>query len=497
MLARNIIWNLLGVGLPTLAAVIAIPILADALGAARFGLLTLAWVFIGYFTIFDLGLSLALTKIVSARLAAGRRDSLPLLVGTALTAASVVACISGGLVALAAPGLVGGWMEVPVELRDEALRVFYVLAVSIPFVILGSVLRGVLEAFQRFDLVNLVRLVNGLYLFIGPLLVLPWTHDMSVLIAVLAAGKAIGTVVFAVFCARLIAGLTRGLRGSAVELRELFLFGGWVTVGNIIGPLLTYTDQFMIGTLVSVSLVAFYLVPYQMITKLWVVTVAIVGVLFPAMSIHLSGNPVAAQRLFLLGMKSVVILIAPLALIAAAFAAEIMTLWLDPEHGLIGGPLLKVFALGVLINAFSFVTLAFVQASGKPDWVPKLFLIELPFYIPALYLAILTHGLMGAVIVWLAKIVIDFLFLLQACARLMPSLSQPLKAAAPGFALLFASFLPWFWEWSLGWRAAAVAVWMLVMAAIIWSRLLGVDERALLAGRWEALRRRSGTASQP
>src|SRR5690606_37843689 len=106
--------------------------------------------------------------------------------------------------------------------------------------------------------------------------------------------------------------------------------------------------------------------------------------------------------------------------------------------------------------------------------------------------AILTHGLMGAVIVWLAKIVIDFLFLLQACARLMPSLSQPLKAAAPGFALLFASFLPWFWEWSLGWRAAAVAVWMLVMAAIIWSRLLGVDERALLAGRWEALRRRSG-----
>lgn len=483
LLARNVVWNMLGVGLPTLAAIVAIPPLAAALGDARFGLLSLAWMFIGYFTIFDLGLSLALTKIVSARIAENRRDSLPVLVATALIAAAVVAVLSAVLVWLSAPRLVTEIMKVPAELHAEAAHVVYVLAVSIPFVILGSVLRGVLEAFQRFDLVNVVRLVNGLYLFLGPLLVLPWTHDMAVLVAVLAVGKAVATLVFGWLCLRLLPTLWQNLRWDPSEFRELFLFGGWITLGNIIGPLLTYTDQFMIGTLVSVTLVGYYLVPYQMITKLWAVTVAVVGVLFPAFSIHLVSDRPAAQRLFLLGMKSVAVLVAPGAFIAAAFAGDILQLWLDAEHGRVGGPLLQVFALGVLINAFSFVTLALVQASGKPDWVPKLFLVEMPFYVPALYFAIGHWGLLGAVLVWLAKIVVDFLFLLWACTRVMPELKSPLRSALPGFVLLFAGFLPLYADLSLGVRVVYAAVWLCGLLLLSWQRLLSADERALVVAR--------------
>lgn len=489
LLARNIIWNMLGVGLPTLAAVLAIPPLAGTLGEARFGLLSLAWMFIGYFTIFDLGLSLALTKIVSARIASQRSDSLTTLVGTALLAATLVAILSAAAVWLSAPRLVTQIMNVPAALHGEALGVVYVLALSVPFVIIGSVLRGVLEAFQRFDLVNLVRLANGLYLFLGPLLVLPWTHDMPILVAVLAAGKAVSTLVFTVFCLRLIPGLRRGLPWRAAELRELFLFGGWITLGNIIGPILTYTDQFMIGTLVSVALVGYYLVPYQMITKLWAVTVAVVGVLFPALSIHLVSDRPAAQRLFLLGMKSVVLLVAPFAFLAAAFAGDILQLWLDAEHGRIGGPLLQVFALGVLINAFSFVTLALVQASGKPDWVPKLFMLELPFYLPALYLAIDHWGLIGAVIVWLAKIVVDFIFLLWACTRVMPTVTPALRAGVPGFLLLFASFVPLYFGPSLEFRYVYSPLWLACLLLLSWRRLLSVDERMLIGEKWRALRK--------
>ncbi len=497
LLARNVVWNLLGVGLPTLAAVLAIPPLAGALGEARFGLLSLAWMFIGYFTIFDLGLSLALTKIVSARIAENRRPSLTSLVGTALIAATLVAVLSAVLVWGAAPRLVTQIMKVPADLQGEALQVIYVLALSIPFVILGSVLRGVLEAFQRFDLVNVVRLANGLYLFIGPLLVLPWTRDMAVLVGVLALGKAVATLVFAWFCLRLLPELLRELRWSALEFRELFLFGGWITLGNIIGPLLTYTDQFMIGTLVSIALVGYYLVPYQMITKLWAVTVAVVGVLFPALSIHLIADRPAARRLFLLGMKSVVLLVAPAAFLAAAFAGEILQLWLDAEHGRVGGPLLQVFALGVLINAFSFVTLALVQASGKPDWVPKLFLLEMPFYVPALYVAIAQCGLMGAVLVWLAKILVDFLFLLWASSRVMPEVSAALRKAVPGFLVLFGGFLPLYADLPLMWRGLYAGVWLLGLPLLSWYQLLSPDERSLILDRVRQRRRETATSTDP
>ena len=61
LLARNTILNVLGYGLPMLVAIFAIPLLVKGLGTERFGILTLAWVIIGYLSLFDLGLGRALT----------------------------------------------------------------------------------------------------------------------------------------------------------------------------------------------------------------------------------------------------------------------------------------------------------------------------------------------------------------------------------------------------------------------------------------------------
>ena len=59
LLARNTVWNLIGYGAPLVVAVFAIPLLVRGLGTSRFGVLTLAWVLVGYLSIFDLGLSRA------------------------------------------------------------------------------------------------------------------------------------------------------------------------------------------------------------------------------------------------------------------------------------------------------------------------------------------------------------------------------------------------------------------------------------------------------
>jgi len=55
-LARNVLWNLLGTGAPLLVAIVVIPVLIEGLGIERFGVLTIAWMVVGYFSLFDLGL---------------------------------------------------------------------------------------------------------------------------------------------------------------------------------------------------------------------------------------------------------------------------------------------------------------------------------------------------------------------------------------------------------------------------------------------------------
>jgi O-antigen/teichoic acid export membrane protein len=64
LIARNTLLNLIGLAAPLLVAILTIPYVVHGLGTDRFGLLSLAWVVLGYFTIFDLGLGRATTKYV-------------------------------------------------------------------------------------------------------------------------------------------------------------------------------------------------------------------------------------------------------------------------------------------------------------------------------------------------------------------------------------------------------------------------------------------------
>src|SRR5678816_296216 len=89
MIGRNTVWNLIGQVAPAIAAIFTVPILIHGLGTERFGVLTLIWLVVGYFSIFDLGLGGALTQVLAERLGRDEHESIPPLVWTAL---GVMAC---------------------------------------------------------------------------------------------------------------------------------------------------------------------------------------------------------------------------------------------------------------------------------------------------------------------------------------------------------------------------------------------------------------------
>ena len=80
----NTSFNLLGKILPLLVALITIPILIKQMGLERFGILSLAWMIIGYFGIFDLGVGRATTKFVAEYLTLNKIDELPPLIWTSI-----------------------------------------------------------------------------------------------------------------------------------------------------------------------------------------------------------------------------------------------------------------------------------------------------------------------------------------------------------------------------------------------------------------------------
>src|ERR1700729_602152 len=298
LLARNTVWNMIGNGSPLIVAGFSIPVLIQALGKERFGVLTLAWALIGYASLFDIGLGRALTQLVSKKLGAGEEKEIPSLVWTSLLLMLVLGAVGAVVVVLISPWLVRHALKIPEALQSESLRAFYLLGLSIPAVICAAGLRGLLEAHQRFMLVSILRIPLGIFTFAGPVLVLPFSRSLVPVVGILVAGRYIGCLAHVWVCFRVVPELRRRVIWHAPSVGPLLRFGGWMTVSKIVGPLMVTLDRFLINGLISVTAVAYYATPDELVTKLLLVPVAVLGVMFPAYSVSFVRNRGRAGRLY-------------------------------------------------------------------------------------------------------------------------------------------------------------------------------------------------------
>jgi len=287
LLAKNTIWNLLGLLSPMVVAVLTIPPLVRGLGIARFGVLSLAWVIIGYFSLFDLGIGRALTKLLADKLGANEESSIPPLAWTSLLLLLLLGVVAGLVMLALAPWLVHKALRVPEPLQPEILSGFYLLALSLPIVTVTSGLRGILEALQRFRILNLIRIPTSVFSFAGPLLVLPFSHSLFPVIIILVVGRIIGVVVHLLACFYALPALRQNFVVQRSIIVPLAKFGGWMTVSNLAAPIIVYVDRFLISALLSVGAVAYYTAPFDIVNRLLVIPGAIASVLFPAFAVSL------------------------------------------------------------------------------------------------------------------------------------------------------------------------------------------------------------------
>ena len=166
LLAKNAFWNLVGAGLPVLVALVCLPIIKTHLGTDRLGIISLGWVVIGYFGLFDLGLSRALTKLVAERLGQERLEEIPALIWTSLFLMAGIGVVGMIIILLIVPWMVTHPLKVPAELQTETIRAFYWIGFAIPTVIVTAGLRGVLEALQRFRLATAIWLSKAGWLVV-------------------------------------------------------------------------------------------------------------------------------------------------------------------------------------------------------------------------------------------------------------------------------------------------------------------------------------------
>lgn len=414
VVARNTIINLIGQALPLIVGVIAVPFVLRGLGQEGYGLLSIAWVILGYFSIFDLGLGRATTKYVAEALGKGEEEYLPPIIWTAVMVQLVLGVIGALVLAAITPLLVENILKINLELQNEARVVFYLLTISVPVVLVSGSFRGVLEAAQRFELVNAVKVPSSTLVFLIPLICVFSGLGLAEIIVLILVARVGALLIFAYLVFRIFPGLRR-FSGSFAFLPRLMVYGGWVTVSGIISPVLVNLDRFIIGSLISLSAVAYYSVPYEAVTRILIVPVSVSTVLFPAFSVLEGAKD--RQRLGILfarSLKYILLASGLMALTVIVFAGEILRLWLGADYAVESTGVLQILALGVVFNSLAHIPFALLQGIGRPELPAKFHLLELPVYIALAWILVSRWGITGAALSWTFRVLLDAVLLFGA-----------------------------------------------------------------------------------
>lgn len=403
-LARNTFFNLLGFGLPLLLAVLAVPALTERAGDARFGFVAIAWALIGYAGVLDLGLS----RVFARRIAAARIESRHALSREAgalarATRLSVLGCTAiAVLLAFAVP--VHWWAE---EVPAQELRLGWLaLLLALPAIIATSLQRGAMEGLEAFGAVNVLRVGLGVWMFAGPLLVLLVTPSLPWLVLSLSIGRWVSFALHRAWCRRLLPAplpgpVDLGLRAS---LRE----GLWITVSNVVSPLMVVFDRIALAALAGLASVSAYAIAQEISLRLLLVPGALSLALFPrlaALAAPESGPVAASLSNDAFRWATAVMLVLCAAGVLASGPA--LAVWLAPPLASQTEVLLSVMLLGVVANAGAQVAFTLLQATGHARAPALLHLAELPIYAAALAWAVPRYGLLAAAWLWTLRVLVD------------------------------------------------------------------------------------------
>ena len=103
-------------------------------------------------------------------------------------------------------------------------------------------------------------------------------------------------------------------------------------ITNLIDPIFSYLDRFLIGALLTMSAVAFYAVPYDIVTRLLIIPASIAGVLFPTFSnLATSNNKNKSDVILMRSIKYLITVMMPFIVVFVVFSKDILMVWLGND----------------------------------------------------------------------------------------------------------------------------------------------------------------------
>jgi O-antigen/teichoic acid export membrane protein len=498
---RNIAFNFVGYGVNFLVAFIVGPVLVHRLGNEAYGIWALLQQLIGYTSLFDFGVRIAVTRDVARLEARGERGKVSEVLSTAFLALSVPAIVIIVLSLLAAYRL-PYLFHIPAKLLF-ASRVAIILsgsatAISLP----GALFSGCLGALSRYDLLNLrnatIVLLRGLLLW----LLLNRGAGLITVAAIFLASTVIGYLVDLLFTRAQLPELTLRLKlFNRERLRQLFNFSLYVFLVSVSVRVIMWSDNLVVGYFLGPAAVAFYAIGGALVDS---AREAFSGVtmVFSPLAAHMDAlnQKESLRRLFLSSSRIGIAVSIPITIVMVMAGRSILNIWMGPQYALNSTPVLIILALTLPLSPLGATRTHILYAMFRHKLAAWVAVVD---GVANLILSVLLVKRIGIAGVAWGTLIPDviagfFVMPIYTCALLdikvlrygREVFLKPLVTAFPAAVLLwFAVREGWLRSWPL--VALCLACTMVIYGGVAWRWVLREEERERLLRFWNYKARRA------
>jgi O-antigen/teichoic acid export membrane protein len=360
MFLRSVLWGWLAVALNLVVGVLLSPIIIRKLGAEQYGVWVLLFSLLDYMRVLDFGFRSAVLN-GSARFRA--RGDWTGVSRVLVTSTTYFVCIFGAcmLAVIASRSVLLGAIDVSDSMRPTAPTLIVLIAIAVTIRLSFSPLTAVLEAFQRFDVVNAAYIGSLLFRSTASLVVLFAGYglvEMAWIVLLAQVGESVAIVI--------------GLRRVAPQLtwapsliqRDVFMglfqygrFSALIAASNLVTVNAPAT---VLGLLRSAAEVAYFALPFRLLMysaeglmKVADVTASVTAALDE------TGDKSKVWRLAVVTNRQCFALFMPLAIFLGVYGTPLLRLWVTPEMAENSGPLFPI-----LLVSFLFATSGQYNAGG-------------------------------------------------------------------------------------------------------------------------------------
>lgn len=404
-LIKNSLWNIGGYIIPAIITVPALGILGRYLGGELFGVFTLALAIVGYSSIFDAGLTRAVIREISIY-----RNDEKEKINIIATASSIILML--GLVAALllcfCSEQITILLKISPEFYTEVSLSLKILSISIPLFLITQIWLAILEGEEKFALLNVYKTITGSCLSLFPALFIFFEAKLENAILGLVLARFVCFVSAFYICKENI--IKAKLHFHKETIKRLFMFGGWITISNIISPIMAYFDRFIVSNQLGAQVVALYTAPSEIVSRLGIIPGGFARALFPRLSYATTQEERNKNKkmIYLL----LLCLCLPILIIGGIFSEHIMVLWMGPGFSGTSAYILSILLVGFLFNSLAQVPFASIQSQGFAKVTAFIHMGELIPYLSLLFFLIHHNGVIGAALAWTLRMLFDYIVLM-------------------------------------------------------------------------------------